>query len=512
MHFFLADVTAFGYSNDSQVHVPTDSKTGSCKGIAYVQFEDLEAAPRALSELDGKPFQGRLLHILPAAPKRENALDEYAISKLPLKKQQQIKRRAEAATASFKWNSLYMNADAVMASAAHRLGVSKSDILDPTSSDAAIKQAHAEINIIQETKKYFAANGVNLDSFKRRECSDTAILVKNFPFGTSPVELRKLFEAHGPVTKLLLPPAGTIAIVEFELPSQARAAFKGLAYRKIKDSVLFLEKAPKILFASRHNADNETTSHKMSTTDLLEPIEDETIPSVTYTLFVSNLNFSTTTAVVRDLFKPLSGFLSAQVKTKTDVKKPGQLLSMGFGFIEFRTKQDSASALKMMNGYELDGHKLQIKESHRALDAAEERRKEDLAKKLSARRSKLMVKNLPFEATKKDVRALFSPYGQLKSVRLPVKVGSMSTRGFAFADFVSAREAKNAMDTLQGTHLLGRRLNLEFAAEDAVDPEDVIEKMTKRAENQADKVALQKLASTGRRKKFIVQRDELDDN
>jgi multiple RNA-binding domain-containing protein 1 len=36
-------------------------------------------------------------------------LDEFALAKLPLKKQREIRRKAEAATASFKWNSLYMS-------------------------------------------------------------------------------------------------------------------------------------------------------------------------------------------------------------------------------------------------------------------------------------------------------------------------------------------------------------------------------------------------------------------
>ena len=87
----------------------TDSRSGVSKGFAYVQYADPEVAKRARSDMDGKSFQGRLLHILPAAPKRENTLDEFAISKMPIKKQQQIRRKAEAASSTFKWNSMYMN-------------------------------------------------------------------------------------------------------------------------------------------------------------------------------------------------------------------------------------------------------------------------------------------------------------------------------------------------------------------------------------------------------------------
>ncbi|KAK4998819.1 hypothetical protein LTR28_013566, partial [Elasticomyces elasticus] len=232
------------------VHVPVDPKTGEVKGFAFVQFNDPDTAIEVFQSMDGKIFQGRLLHVLPAASKRETTLDEFALSKLPLKKQQQIKKRREAASSTFNWNALYMNADAVMSSVADRLGVSKSELLDPTSSDAAIKQAHAETHIIQETKAYFRSNGVDLEAFKKQARGDTAILVKNFPYDCKADELKVMFEEHGLVTRFLMPPTGTIAIVEFASAAQARTAFGALAYRKIRSSVLYLEKAPKDLFQS----------------------------------------------------------------------------------------------------------------------------------------------------------------------------------------------------------------------------------------------------------------------
>ena len=429
------------------------------------------------------------------------------VSHLPVKKQKQIKRKADAATATFRWNSLYMNPDAVLASVAERLGVSKSEILDPTSSDAAVKQAHAETNVVQETKAYFVAQGVNLDSFRSKDLSDNIILVKNFAFGTSGEELRNLFDGYGSVKRLLVPPSGTIAIVQMEHPGHARSAFKALAYRRLRDTVLFLEKAPKSIFNGRPRPSDDTQIHPegqaIAKNDLLEPV---TTLGTSSTLFVRNLNFSTTSQGLVELFKPLKGFSSARVKTKTDPKKPGEVLSMGFGFVEFSSKPEAESAAAALSGHTLDGHCLVVRSSHKALDAAEERRKEDLAKKAASRRTKVIIKNLPFEATKKDVRSLFSPYGKLRSVRVPKKLDH-SIRGFGFADFVTVKEAENAMDVLQGTHLLGRRLNLEFAAEDAVDPEEQIQRMQEKTEKQTEKVSLQKLTSTAR-KKFIVNQDE----
>lgn len=74
-----------------------------------MQYKDPEHAVEAFTENDGTIFQGRLLHIIHAESKRESKLDDFTLSKLPLKKQNEIKRKAGAASASFNWNALYMN-------------------------------------------------------------------------------------------------------------------------------------------------------------------------------------------------------------------------------------------------------------------------------------------------------------------------------------------------------------------------------------------------------------------
>lgn len=453
---------------------------------------------------------------MPGNAKRDTGLDEFEISKLPLKKQNMIRKKAEASSNSFNWNSLYMSQDAVNASMANRLGVSKSELLDPTSADAAVKQAIAETTVIQETKAYFAANDVDLDAFKTHKRGDTSILVKNFPFGTTIDELRKLFEEHGPVLRVLMPPSGTIAIIQFAQANHAKTAFGKLAYRRIKDSVLFLEKAPVGLFKVERPdqvsqlKDRPTGVQKLNVTDLLSR-EDQAEQEVeTTSLFVRNLNFATTTSKLAEAFQALDGFVSARVKTKMDPKKPGQTLSMGFGFVEFRTKDQAQAALKVMDGHVLDDHTLAVKASHRGLDAAEERRREDKAKKAAGQRTKIIIKNLPFQATKKDVRALFGTYGQLRSVRVPKKA-DYTTRGFAFADFVTPREAENALNALRDTHLLGRKLVLDFAEAEAVDAEEEIEKMQRKVGGQVNKVALQQLTGGGRKKVNIGNNeDELE--
>ena len=96
-------------ANGLQIHVAFDTRTETSKGFAYVQFANADAAVEAYRSLDGKHFQGRLLHILPASAKKTYKIDEHELAKLPPKKQKQIKRKMEATSSSFSWNSLYMN-------------------------------------------------------------------------------------------------------------------------------------------------------------------------------------------------------------------------------------------------------------------------------------------------------------------------------------------------------------------------------------------------------------------
>jgi RNA recognition motif-containing protein len=91
------------------------------------------------------------------------------------------------------------------------------------------------------------------------------------------------------------------------------------------------------------------------------------------------------------------------------------------GFVEFSNPETATAAQRAMDGRDLEGHQLQIKASHKGADAAEERRREDATKKTAS--TKILIKNLPFEASKKDVRALFSR----KFIQVILLVASLTT-------------------------------------------------------------------------------------
>jgi multiple RNA-binding domain-containing protein 1 len=178
-----------------------------------------------------------------------------------------------------------------MSTIASRMGISKGELLDPTSSDAAVKQAHAETHIIQETKSYFAQHGVDLEAFQRSARGDLAILVKNIPATVTANEVKALFDEHGTVTRFLMPPTGLTAIAEYSNVAQAKTAFMALSYRKLKNSILYLEKGPKDLFkkevaphiqqTARIEQPATTTAPRLSATALLQEPEPETTNTAT---------------------------------------------------------------------------------------------------------------------------------------------------------------------------------------------------------------------------------------
>lgn len=231
--------------------------------------------------------------------------------------------------------------------------MAKSEILNAESDNMAVRLALAETQIVNETKEFLEKHGIILESFAKKERSDTVILVKNTPYGTSEDDMRELFGKYGELGRVLVPPAKTMAVVEFLEPSEARAAFKALAYRRYKDTLLYLEQAPSGLFKEKFDPSQmqqKKTEAKvaLSGQDLVESSEVNEEEVDTATLFVKNLNFATTPEKLRKAFANIEGYRSSRINVKPNPKEPGKMLSMGFGFIEFNSKENAAKALKAM--------------------------------------------------------------------------------------------------------------------------------------------------------------------
>ncbi|GJQ68534.1 hypothetical protein Trydic_g17103 [Trypoxylus dichotomus] len=467
----------------AEVNLPIDSVTRKLKGFGFVTFLMPEHAVKAYAELDGSVLHGRMLHLLPGIAKEtdDQTFDDDSSN---YKKKKEKKQKAQAGS-SHNWNSLFLGHDAVAEIIADTYGTSKKAVLDPHgNSNAAVRLALGETQIIANTKKYLEQEGVILDAFNEQTVkrSKTIIIVKNLPANTQTKELYDIFKAHGTVGRIIFPPNCVTALVEFIEPSEARKAFTRLAYSKFKNLPLYLEWAPENSLSKKSedafNKDKESnkamsqetpeeTNSDIKVSPEESEDEDET-PEPDTTLFVKNLNFETTDENLKKHFKSCGKIYYATVAMKKDRNDPIKKLSMGYGFVQFMYKSGIDKALKTLQQSTLDGKSLELKRSERTLaNVTNTTRK--TSKKTKQTGTKILVRNVPFQATKKEIQELFKAFGEIKALRLPKKMATdvNTHRGFAFVDFVTASDAKKAFTALsQSTHLYGRRLVLEWAATD----------------------------------------------
>ena len=505
----------------TECHIPVDDQKRN-KGYAFVTFESAVDAMEAMNQLDRVDFQGRLLHILQARPPPQSAnAGSNDTKNLTWKQKQELARKekeTKGATgeASEGWSASFVRGDAVVDNLAERLGLRKGDILGVkdklSSGDAAVRLALGETQIIEENREYFRQHGVDMEALvsandgsngnqsgtaKSKKRSKTAILVKNLPFDTRVEELEKLFHVGQEPVNILLPPSRTIAMIEYGHSTDAKRAFRKLAYRRFKHVPIYLEWAP--LEAKEKNATNRktslsktpnsgqstdaekeerslgrndgaTTNNTFDTSNDGDDVGDNDASgdNISSTLYVKNLNFETSEETLRDIFAKQVGnsILSVRIPRKVAPTKAGSSmpknpsLSMGYGFVELSSHDLAKKAIKMFQGKLIDGHSLQLAMSSQGSSSRTKKIANPTGTKTP---TKIMVRNVPFQATRKEILKLFGTFGQLKKVRLPKKFDG-SHRGFAFVEYLTGKEALAAMNALSRTHLYGRHLVLEWAS------------------------------------------------
>jgi multiple RNA-binding domain-containing protein 1 len=372
-----------------------------------------------------------------------------------------------------------------------------------SSGDAAVRLALGETQIIQENRDYFASHGIDMDalvSVKPSSSTDSSgekknlsgkrsassFLVKNLPYDTTVEELTKLFH-FGAVEeedsfRVLLPPSRTIALVTYNHSSDAKKAFRKMAYRRFKHVPIYLEWAP----LSADNATRQGTtkpsggagegvSSNVSQQRVNKQVADQEADNpeeemeegtgTSTTIYVKNLNFRTTEEDLRLVFERQGRVRAVKIPQKVAPMAQGdgevQSMSMGYGFVEMESSSLVHVALKKLQGKLVDGHALELKLSNNLSSSSMPDPKK--AAKKEKNPTKLLVKNVPFQATRKELVKLFGSFGQLRTVRLPKKFDG-THRGFAFVEYLASKDAVESITALSRTHLYGRHLVLDWAS------------------------------------------------
>ena len=481
------------YGQISEIHIPINHKTSQSFGYAYVGYETVESSVMAISKMDGQFFQGRRLHISiaeeksskPPKPQFIPKSDQDFLNKSSFKKEKKQKMK-ENYNNETNWNYLFLNQNAVVETISSRLGIPKTEILNKDNADLAVQIAAMETSIINETKTWLQTQGINLDILKgkRSECtrSKNIIFVKNISTRTTKENLEKIFSRFGSLVRFMVSPSNTLAICEYVNSKHAQNCMKHLAYYEVDGEPIYLEFAPEGIISKDDN-------NKLNEEEKEEKEDDiDLVNNQGKILFVSNLNFSTKEKSLKHFFES-KDYKVAKVQIATHLKE-GKNVSSGYGFVEFKTEETLLKALKNLNGHLLEGHSIKLSISKTSSNTNDKllgnKRKKETElndyeyENENISNTKLLIKNLAFEANKEELRKLFKVYGQVKTVRLPLKIDG-SHRGFAFIEFMSHEEAQKAFKELQNTHFYGRKIVIEWAQQEKT-VEELREKTQKKAE------------------------------
>ena len=478
------------YGTINEIHIPINHKTNESFGYAYISYETTESSIMALSKMDEEYFMGRKLHISIAEEKTSkinnktlnNNNDKYKNKKNEKKEKESSYKKLKNNKLKLNyndetnWNYLFLNQNAVIETISKRLKIPKDELLNKENSDIAIQISAMETTIINETKEWLKEQGINLDILKgkRSECirSKNILFVKNLSYNVNYDKLKNLFERYGSLIRFLLSPSNTLAICEYVNSKHAQNCIKHLAYYEIDNQPIYLEFAPEGILNNdnnkKENDNNNKNNNKNNNDNDINLVENQG-----KILFVKNLDFSTTEKQLKHFFESKDYHVEKVEIAKH--KKEGKNVSSGFGFVEFKNEEIMLKALKNLQGRLLGGHSLKLNISKTSNKTNEnllgkKRKKETELNDYeyendNINNTKLLIKNLPFETNKNELRKLFKVYGQIKTVRLPLKIDG-SIRGFGFIEFMSHDEAQKAFKELQNTHFYGRKIVIEWAQQE----------------------------------------------
>ncbi|XP_074009472.1 nucleolin isoform X2 [Numenius arquata] len=163
------------------------------------------------------------------------------------------------------------------------------------------------------------------------------------------------------------------------------------------------------------------------------------------TLFVKNLPYRLTEDEMREVFE------NAQ-EIRIVMNKEGN--SKGMAYIQFKTEAEANKALEEKQGTEIDGRAMVI-------DFTGEKSHQDHQKGGGERESKtLIVNNLSYAASEETLQELFK---KASSIKMPQN-NQGRPKGYAFVEFPTAEDAREALNSCNNTEIEGRTIRLEFSA------------------------------------------------
>ncbi|CAN8190645.1 unnamed protein product [Coccothraustes coccothraustes] len=170
------------------------------------------------------------------------------------------------------------------------------------------------------------------------------------------------------------------------------------------------------------------------------------------TLFVKNLPYRITEDDIREVFENA-------LEVRIVMNKDGS--SKGMAYIEFKTEAEANKALEEKQGTEIEGRAVVIDFTGEKSQQEHQKGTFHTGNMYTGESKTLIVNNLAYSATEVTLQEVFK---KASSIKVPQN-NQGRPKGYAFVDFATTEDAREALNSYNNTEIEGRTIRLEFSAQ-----------------------------------------------
>lgn len=146
--------------------------------------------------------------------------------------------------------------------------------------------------------------------------------------------------------------------------------------------------------------------------------------------------------------------------------RSSKLIIFRFGYVEFVDASSAQKAYDEMKGTQIDGRPINLDFANSKKgdgDGRQQQRAKSFGDQMSPPSATLFVGNVSFDASEEIIGQAFSEHASVVHVRLPTNPENGYIKGFGYVEFASVDDATTALNAMQGAHIAGRPLRLDYS-------------------------------------------------
>ncbi|KAK7035201.1 RNA recognition motif-containing protein [Paramarasmius palmivorus] len=294
----------------------------------------------------------------------------------------------------------------------------------------------------------------------------STLFVSNLPYTATSVDLQTLFSDIAPVrSAFVVTEHGTgvskgVGYVSFSIREDAKAAYEKIS----EEGITLVGRNLRVQWAENKHKEKGAKEERVKKETKARPLHQNTPqdPLAIRTIVVSGLPSSADSKTLWKKFRKYAGAEKVEWPVKSENGEESDT-----AHVIFDTPAHANDAVTKLHAHIFKGSLLSVALKKR-LDNLRKpvfgQKPDKQDKALPSHAGRLIVRNIPFNTTEQDLRAVFLPYGPIHSIHIPTeKITETNTeagpsspkkksrsRGFAFIWMLSKKDAERALEACNG--------------------------------------------------------------